>query len=222
MKLTTLRVNALSIWRLLPIVVAVIGVLFWIGCSEQAAAPVAPGEGATLDPAASAIPMVKFTCTYKELGDAESFDKFVIKNNSDAGIQITAVNIYFYTASSDVIIDMSPGAPGVGQGSWLYTEDEDMCGLKEWRGLLEGGKRVVLKWWAFGPGKTFKFGLDMDRQDLANGVWFEHASGFDLASTTVVVDLKGPSTLPMTATVNLGGIDGTTASVNVAMPASMP
>jgi len=163
-------------------------------------------------------PTARVNITFTELNSGNVFDDFTITNASDPGFRILAVHLYFQSSPTDVIIDMLPGAPGVGQGSWMYTLDEWQCGLKEWRGLLEGGKRIVLKWWFFTPGKSFRFGVDMDRQYLAEGRWEEEVTGADMAGSTMTIELVAPNGVQMMMTKQLERLDVLQAGMTVEMP----
>jgi hypothetical protein len=194
---------------------AVLSLLVLWGCSDEQSIP--PTTGSDLGQAISAAPpgVARVNITFKEFGAGLGYDEFLIANQSDAGFKIVQVNFYFNTAASDIIIDMSPGPPGVGEGSWLYTEDEELCGLREWRGLLEGGKRIVLKWWAFDPGKSFRFGVDLDGQNLTLGKWTEDITGAQMANSTMVIDMLGPNNAPLQLTTQMGKINDLEAGVTV-------
>lgn len=206
--------------RFLPLVVTIACVLLMVGCSDEPISPAASdGDGAGgLSINGPGTPTARVNITYAELNEGRVFDDFLITNASDPGFRITAVNIYFQTSPTDIVIDMLPGPPGVGDGSWMYTADEWRCGLKEWRGLLEGGKRIVLKWWMFDAGKSFRFGVDMDRQFLAEGRWEEIVTGTDMAGTTMVIDLVAPNGVQMTLTKQMERLDVLQAGMTVEMP----
>lgn len=213
-----LLVNSASL-RFLPFIVTIAFAFLMLGCSDEPMTPAGGDDAASKAMTGPAGPlMARVNITFTELNSSKVFDDFIITNASDPGVRITAVHLYFYTSPTDVIIDMLPGAPGVGEGSWMYTLDESQCGLKEWRGLLEGGKRILLKWWFFTPGKSFKFGIDMDRQFLAEGRWQEEVTGADVAGTTMMVELVAPNGVQTTITKQLERLDVLQAGMTVEMP----